>query len=112
MKKKRRDGDFVPDLEEDDFESPAKKKRIAESFLTKNQGEVWELQSLGSKPAAIAGAICAKHGLPKSALNGKQVSNWVSYHKKSGKHGTRKVSLQNDNLRPDRSDNCANIFLF
>jgi hypothetical protein len=77
--------------------------------LTYHSKEIWDLENLGVKPMQIASSLCAKHKLPKNALTGKQVSNWIAYQKKSGKHSTRKVSLENKNLRPG---NCKFETLF
>ncbi len=82
------------------------KKGVSETFLNKNQKEIYELQSNGSKPREIAKIICINHGLNENAVTPKMVSNYLGYQKRAGNHGTRPISLQNNNLRPDRSDNC------
>ncbi len=100
MKRGQKDFEFVPQSS-DDFDTDENS-----SFLSKNGKEIWELESKGVKPLAIAHALCARGRLPKNAVTAKQVSNWISYQKRSGKHPTRKVSLQNNNLRPEGRTDC------
>ncbi len=79
-------------------------KEESETFLNQNQSEIWQLQSMGLKPKAIAQTLCTNHGLKKESVTPKQVSNWIQYKKRSGQHKTRPVSI--NNIRPDLSDSC------
>jgi hypothetical protein len=108
MSKRSRDSDFVPDSEEneDDYRIKHSKKT---SFLTQHEGDIWELHKSGSRPTDIARSLCSKYGLPSKSIDAKQISTWLFNHKKSGKGKTRKVSLQNNNLRANTNDNCMYI---
>jgi len=116
MSRRARDGDYAPEDESEIIKKKSRKKKnspevkinkgVSETFLNKNQKEVYQLQSNGSKPKEIAKIICINHGLNENAVTPKMVSNFLGYQKRAGNHGTRSISLQNNNLRPDRSDNC------
>jgi hypothetical protein len=112
MSKRRLDEDYNPmnEIYEKSIKKPNKQQ--TDSFLTRNQEKIWSLQKKGFKPADIAKSLCLDQGLSATSVSGKQVSNWINYHKKSGKQSTRSISLNNENLRPDRSDNCmSSLFL-
>jgi hypothetical protein len=112
MKRKEKDEDFVPTDDQDElFEGDESKKSSRNtndrknSFLSQNKDFIWKLHFSGCKPHEIATSLCTSKGLPKEAIVAKNVANWINYQKKSGKHGTRPVSLKNGNLRVDFSDN-------
>lgn len=109
---KKRDTDYIQpaDLQPSPKKSKTFSKKSASkripSFLTQHETEIMAAHNKGAGPADIAALICANNGLSKDAVTGKQISNWINYHKKAKKKKTRPVSLSNNNLRANSSDSC------
>jgi len=108
MSKRHTDRDYDPSLE---MASPTKKAKVtpkttqqAQTFLTSHSDDLVRMHKAGMKPTPIANTLCQNTGLREGAVTGKQVSNWLYYHKKSKKLKTRSVSGKNKNLRAEDED--------
>jgi hypothetical protein len=112
MSKRKADPDYDPvQAEQIQHKKPkvipkvrTKTKEQAQTFLTTHADEVVSMHQKGMKPTAIATSLCLGQGLREGAVTGKQVSNWIYYHKKAKKIKTRSVCGKNGNLRADDSD--------
>jgi hypothetical protein len=103
--KKNTDSDYVEPPERAPVHLPHRKGSArVPSFLTIHENEIREGQRLRLGPTAIASRICAKNGLAEGAIQGKQVSNWLNYHKISRGQKTTPVSLKNANLPVNPAD--------
>lgn len=82
-------------------------ERTGRSWIDDRAKRIWELQGEGLKPGAISQTLNVEAKLKKGhGCTGKEISDWIRYNKKSKKHGTNPVSLENNNLRVDLSDAC------
>jgi len=107
-KKQSENEDYYPSDEAEEILPPKKKnskKQDTTKFLTHNAEEVMKLHRMGNHPKEIADVLARKIGLKIGSISGKDVSNWLYYHKKAGNIKTRPVSLQNKNLNFNLSDN-------
>lgn len=78
-----------------DTKRKAKDPRTQPSFLSNHADTIVKLNKAGLKPLAIATSLISENGLPKGAITGKQISDWLSYHKKAKKIKTLPVSAKN-----------------
>lgn len=74
------------------------------SSLTDMAGEIWAMHDEGRGPTDIAKELCIRKGKPPEFWTGRQVSNWINYHRKAKKHKTLPVSLKNNNLEANPGD--------
>ncbi len=119
-KRSKKDLEYDPDVEEERPKKKQKQSKVkphtkekAQTFLTTHAAEVVRMHKANMKPTAIAKTLCLSQGLRDGAVTGKQVSNWLNYHKKSKQIKTNSVSLKNNNLRVEGEDQgCVLNFYF
>jgi hypothetical protein len=116
MSKRQKDMDYDPSQE---MATVTKKAKVtpkttqqAQTFLTSHEDDLIRMHKAGMKPTPIANTLCQNAGLREGAVTGKQVSNWLYYHKKSKKLKTRSVSGKNKNLRAEEEDQGCMHFFF
>ena len=77
-----------------------------DTFLDENGSTIQELHKTGMGPQAIADTLVREKGLRPSAIDGKQISSWIEYRKKTGQIQTLPVSPANNNMLANFSDSC------
>jgi hypothetical protein len=94
---------FTPAKSYDKSEDPS-----VTTWLDERADRIWQLVGSHLRPLQIANTLNKEAKLKKNqGCNNKQVSDWINYRKKRGTgHKTSAVSLDNNNLRADKSDSC------
>jgi hypothetical protein len=114
-RKTHTDPDYMPEKEEVIHDSKRVKKgassqkRVRYSFLDQHASKIWYHDNQNLSASDIASVLCLELGLPKNSLDGKQISNWMDYKKKSRTGKPRSVSAKNNNLKADSEDNTCMI---
>lgn len=90
-----------------------KEPAVENEWLSERSERIWDLNSKNNKPAQIASTLNSEAKLKqKSGVTGKQVSDWMRYRKKAGKHKTNPVSLDNNNLRVENTDGINDLVYY
>jgi hypothetical protein len=115
-KRKNTDTDYAEPTTEKPrvAKSNNKKKKVVDAaeWLNERASRIWELHNQNLKPGQICDVLHREAGVKNRQICGnKQVSDWINYRKKTG-HKTQAVSLNNNNLRADKSDSCMPVDSF
>ena len=78
----------------------------SQSLLSKSAEKIWALHNTGMPVGQIAKALIAENKLAPNGVTGRQVTQWIQYHKNDGTRKTHEVSEKHNNMRADDAHNC------